>query len=173
VSTEAKEQSGMREPVFTETLQIAIVVRDLAAAMQTYVEDYGIGPWEIYEFNPDTVDQMVKDDRPAEYAMRIAVTMVGNVQWELIQPLDDDSIYAEFLATKGEGLHHVGVGGPRGYDDALGTLREKGNTVLQGGVYNGVTFAYLSTDRDLGVITEIFDFPAGLKQEPDAVYPPV
>ena len=102
----------MREPLFTETLQIAIVVRDLDAALRTYVHEYGIGPWEIYEFNPGNVDRMVKDDAPAEYAMRIAVTMVGSVQWELIQPLDDTSMYAEFLATKGEGLHHVGVGVP-------------------------------------------------------------
>ena len=30
--------------------------------------------------------------------MRLALTMVGTTQWELIQPLDDKSIYAEFLA---------------------------------------------------------------------------
>ena len=42
----------MREPLFTETLQIAIVVRDLEAALHTYVHEYGIGPWELYEFNP-------------------------------------------------------------------------------------------------------------------------
>jgi hypothetical protein len=41
----------MREPLFTETLQIAIVVRDLDAAVETYVRDFGIGPWDIYEFN--------------------------------------------------------------------------------------------------------------------------
>jgi hypothetical protein len=34
----------MRKPVFTETLQIAIVGRDLEAAMRTYVDDYWIGP---------------------------------------------------------------------------------------------------------------------------------
>lgn len=160
----------MREPVFTETKQIALVVRDLEATMRTYVHEYGIGPWEIYEFNPDTVTEMVKDDRPAEHAFRLAVTMVGNVQWELIQPLDDRSIYAEFLATKGEGLHHVAVGVPS-YGEALDTMRAKGRRALQGGVYNGVTFAYLSTDEDLGVVTEIFDWPPGRVQEPDAVYP--
>jgi hypothetical protein len=161
----------MPEPVFTETLQVALVVRDLDAALRTYVHEYGIGPWEIYEFNPSNVADMVKDDKPAEYAMRIAVTMVGHVQWEVIEPLDDRSMYAEFLAAHGEGLHHVGVGVPS-YDGALETLRGKGHSVLQGGLYNGVKFSYLSTDRDLGVITEIFDWPAGLKQEPDAVYPP-
>jgi len=156
--------------VFTETLQISIVVRDLEQAMRTYVEEYGIGPWEIYEFNPDTVAQMVKNDAPAESAWRIAVTMVGSVQWELIQPLDEGSIYAGFLASKGEGVHHVAVGG-KAYQEELDTMRAKGRRVLQGGTYNGVQFAYLSTDEDLGVITEIFDWPEGLVQEPDAVYP--
>jgi hypothetical protein len=44
--------------------------------------------------------------------------------------------------------------------------------VLLGGTYNGVTFSYLSTDRDLGVVTEIFDGAPGRDQQPDAVYPP-
>ena len=160
----------MREPVFTETMQIAFVVRDLDATMRTYVEEYGIGPWEIYEFNPDTVSGMTKDGEPAELAFRLALTTVGSVQWELIEPLDDRSIYAEFLAASGPGVHHVAVGVPN-YGEALDTLRSKGRRVLQGGVYNGVTFAYLSTDEDLGVVTEIFDGRPGAEQEPDAVYP--
>ena len=43
--------------------------------------------------------------------------------------------------------------------------------MLLGGVYNGVTFAYLSTDEDLKVVTEIFDWPEGLVQQPDSVIP--
>ena len=35
----------MREPLFTETLQISIVVRDLEETLRTYVEEYGIRPW--------------------------------------------------------------------------------------------------------------------------------
>ena len=115
----------MREPVFTETMQIALVVRDLEATMRTYVHEYGIGPWEIYEFNPETVTEMVKDGEPAEYAFRLAVTMVGSVQWELIEPLDDRSMYAEFLAEKGEGVHHVAVGAPD-YGEALDTIAGEG-----------------------------------------------
>jgi hypothetical protein len=48
----------MREPVFTETLQVAIVVRGLEAAMRTYVDAYGIGPWDIHEFNPGRVKDL-------------------------------------------------------------------------------------------------------------------
>ena len=160
----------MPEPVFTETLQIAMVVRDLDATMRTYVHEYGIGPWEIYEFNPDTVADMTKDGQPVATAFRLAVTMVGSVQWELIQPLDDESMYAEFLATKGEGLHHVAVATPD-YEGTRDALVAKGRRVLQSGLYNGVSFSYLSTDEDLGVITEIFNWPPGVEQKPDAVYP--
>jgi hypothetical protein len=28
--------------------------------------------------------------------------MVGQVMWELIEPLDDESVYARFLAEKGD-----------------------------------------------------------------------
>jgi methylmalonyl-CoA/ethylmalonyl-CoA epimerase len=161
----------MREPLFTETLQVSVVVRDLEAAMHSYVHDYGIGPWEIYEFNPDTVRGMQEDGQPVERAWRLALSRVGQVQWELIQPLDDASIYARFLAERGEGLHHVGVG-VSSYEGTIAELEGKGHNVVLGGEYNGVTFAYLSTDRDLGLITEIFDAPPGLEQKPDAVYPP-
>lgn len=160
----------MRDPVFSETMQISIVVRDLERTLRTYVEEYGIGPWEIYDFNPDTVSEMVVADRPGTYRFRIAVTMVGSVQWELVQPLDDEGVFADFLATKGEGVHHIAVGG-RDYAETLATLRANGHGVVQGGHYNGVTFAYVATGADLGVITEIFDWPDGLTQEPDAVYP--
>jgi len=161
----------MRNPVFTETMQISIVVRDLEATLATYVEEYGIGPWEIYEFNPETVSEMSRDDAPSVFRFRIAVTMVGSVQWELVQPLEDEGVFAEFLSEKGEGVHHVAVGG-RSYQETLEAMRAKGRRMLQGGRYNGVTFGYMSTGDDLGVITEIFDWPEGLTQEPDAVYPP-
>jgi methylmalonyl-CoA/ethylmalonyl-CoA epimerase len=113
---------------------------------------------------------MVRDGAPSDCAFRIAVTMIGSVQWELIEPLDGKSVFSDFLATKGEGVHHVAVG-VSSYGEALETMRGKGHQALQSGVYRGVTFSYLSTDEDLGVVTELFDWPPGLKQEPDAVYP--
>ena len=157
-------------PVFTETLQISVVVRDLEQAMRTYVEEYGIGPWDIYEFNPETVSEMRESGQSVERSWRLALANVGQVQWELIQPLDDASNYATFLATKGEGVHHIGVATPS-FEGTIAELEGKGHEVVLGGEYRGVRFAYLSTDRDLGVITEIFAAPPGLEQEPDAVYP--
>ena len=160
----------MRDPIFTDTIQIALVVRDIEATMRTYVNEYGIGPWEIYEFNADTVRDMRENGQAVERTWRLALAQVGQVQWELIQPLDEDSIYAEFLAAKGEGVHQVGVAVST-FSDTIDELAEKGRGVAFGGEYKGVNFAYLSTDKDLGVMTEIFAAPPGLEQTPDAVYP--
>ena len=157
--------------MFNETLQVSVVVRDLEGAMETYVRDYGIGPWAIYEFNPETVSGMHERGEPVAHSWRLALAQVGQAQWELVQPLDDDSVYAQFLATNVPGVHHVGVG-VRSYEGTISELAERGHDVLLGGEYNGINFAYLSTDRDLGVITEIFSGAPGEDQKPDAVYPP-
>jgi len=161
----------VREPVFSGTLQVSVVVPDLDEAMRTYVDDYGIGPWHVYEFNPANVQGMHEAGEPVERSWRLALTQVGDVQWELVQPVDGDSVYARFLAEHGPGVHHVGVSVPD-YQRTLDDLTGRGHDVLLGGTYNGVTFAYLSTDRDLGIVTEIFDGAPGKDQQPDAVYPP-
>jgi catechol 2,3-dioxygenase-like lactoylglutathione lyase family enzyme len=160
----------VREPVFSGTLQVSVVVPDLEAAMKTYVDEYGIGPWDVYEFNPGNVQGMHERGTPVERSWRLALAAVGELQWELVQPLDDGSVYARFLAEHGPGVHHVGVA-VADYRGTLDQLGARGHEVLLGGTYNGVTFAYLSTDRDLGVVTEIFDGAPGRNQEPDSVYP--
>jgi methylmalonyl-CoA/ethylmalonyl-CoA epimerase len=161
----------MREPLFTETLQVSIVVRDLDAAMRTYVREYGIGPWDVYEFNAGTVSDMRHRGEPVAWSWQLAIAQVGQVQWELVEPLDDESIYAQFLADHGPGVHHVGVG-VAGYDDTLAELAGRGQDVLLSGGYKGLTFAYLSTHDDLGAITEIFSGAPGEDQKPDRTYPP-
>jgi hypothetical protein len=120
--------------------------------MRTYVHEYGIGPWNVYEFNPGNVSDMRARGEPVAWSWRLAIAQVGHVQWELVEPLDGESIYAQFLADHGPGVHHVGVG-VASYDDTLAGLAARGQDVLLGGEYNGITFAYLSTDDDLGVIT--------------------
>ena len=160
----------MRKPLFTETLQVALIVRDLDAAMRTYFDEYGIGPWSVYEFDSDNVRDMRSRGEPVAWSWRLAVAQVGQVQWELVEPLDGDSIYAQFLSEHGPGLHHVGVA-VASYEDALAEAARRGQDVLLGGEYKGIDFAYLATDDDLGVITEIFSGAPGEDQQPDATYP--
>jgi methylmalonyl-CoA/ethylmalonyl-CoA epimerase len=140
----------MPEPAFTDTTQIGIVVRDLDATLRRYAEDYGIGPWDVREFHIGEAEAFRQYGRPSEGAWRLATTMVGRVQWELIQPLDGDSVYARFLAERGEGVHHIAVAA-RDFD---GTLAQ--GDVIYDGTFPFGRVAYLGTDHDLGVVIEVF-----------------
>jgi len=160
----------MREPVFTETMQIGIVVRDLEATMQRYVDDYGIGPWDIVEFHPEDAPDLHEHGKRVGRSWRLASTMIGRVQWELIEPLDDESVYARFLAEKGEGVHHIALA-PSNFDEAVAAQAERGNELVLSGTFSGYRVAYLATDRELGVIAEIFSPPADADATPDAISP--
>ena len=81
--------------------------------------------------------------------MRLANTYVGSVQLELIEPKDDKSIYAEFLREHGEGLHHVAFG-VNDYGKVIGWYEKKGEPILQGGRWNGLTYTYLDLRKDWG-----------------------
>jgi methylmalonyl-CoA/ethylmalonyl-CoA epimerase len=145
----------MHKPVFTETMQIGIVVRNLDAAIRRYIDDYGIGPWEFFEFNPESAKDLREYGKPVRRSWRLAVAKIGHVQWELIEPLDDGSIYARFLAEKGEGVHHIAVAASN-FDETLAIHTKRGNDAVLSGVFSGVKVAYLPTERDLGVLIEIF-----------------
>jgi hypothetical protein len=159
------------EPLFTDTLQVGIVVRDLDEAMRVYYHEFGIGPWEVYEMNSSCVEDMTMDEKRQDYAMRVALAMVGKLQWELIEPVGENNIYAQFLAERGEGLHHLGVA-TKDYHEAMKVLRAKGDKELAGGNFHGALFSYPATGQDLKFITEVFDFPEGFSLTPDYTYPP-
>ena len=157
----------MFDPAFTKAVQIGIVVRDLDATMRKYVDDYGIGPWQIFEFNPSNAQDLREHGRPAQRSWRLAVAMVGQMQWELIEPLDNESIYARFLAEKGGGVHHIAVAA-QCFDKMLAMEAKRGSKLVLSGEFEGVKVAYLDTERDLGVTLEIFSGTPDLEKKQDA-----
>jgi hypothetical protein len=64
------------------------------------------------------------------------------------------------LAEKGEGVHHLGVAAPS-FDETVAAQAERGNGVVLSGEFSGISVAYLATDRELGVVTEIFSGTPG------------
>jgi methylmalonyl-CoA/ethylmalonyl-CoA epimerase len=146
------------EPTFTETMQIGIVVPDLEAAIRTYRDIYGIGPWEVFEIGPENSKDARLYGQPVEWRGRAAITMVGHVMWELIQPVDANDLFGRFLAERGGGVHHIAVATPD-FRRALQQQAERGNQPILEGTFMGVEVDYLNTERDLGVILEVFSVP--------------
>jgi len=142
----------MPEPVFTETMQIGIVVRDLDATVRKYVEEYGIGPWEFFDVTPEVAPDLREYGKPIEGGTRNATAKVGHVWWELTEPMDDKSMFARFLEEKGGGVHHIAVKTPS-FEGAVAMQTEE---LPLSGSFTGVQVAYLPTQQDLGVLLEVF-----------------
>ena len=160
-----------KKPVFTNTLQIGVVVNDVDAVVRRFADDYGIGPWKIFVFSPDSVDDMIVDGKAQNYSMRIAMGNIGGVQFELIQPLDDISDYARFLREHGKGLHHIAFA-DNGYDETMKFFQGRGHEVLQGGNWLGAGYTYLDTRKDLGFRAEIYNWDPNFQwPEPEHTYP--
>jgi 4-hydroxyphenylpyruvate dioxygenase-like putative hemolysin len=161
------------KPLFTKILQIGHVVKNCDEAVKKWADDYGIGPWKIYEFNPNTVSDMIIRGKKEDYAMRLALCdNLGGVQYELIEPRDDKSLYAEFLKEHGEGVHHIAFD-TENYEETVKFYEDKGLPVFQGGTWGKMTYTYLDSQKDLGLVAEIYKLQPDFEwPEPVAVYPP-
>jgi catechol 2,3-dioxygenase-like lactoylglutathione lyase family enzyme len=72
------------------------------------------------------------------------MTYVGDMQLELISPVRGDSIYTEFLARSGAGLHHICFV-PDDFDAAIAQAEADGVPIVQrGSMADGLMeFAYV------------------------------
>src|SRR3712207_5768236 len=99
------EQRGLG---LTAIDQVAVVVRDLDRAMTRYWTELGVGPWHVYTYGPHRMPRMTYRGADRPYVMKLALAYVGPTMYELIESVEGPSIYEEFLARQGEGLHHLG-----------------------------------------------------------------
>lgn len=106
-----------------------------------------------------------------DYSMNVAFCSIGNVQFELIEPITD-SIYTKFYDRYGEGiLHHLKME-VQNYESALKFFKSKEIEVIMSGNHLGRKYSYLSTSRDIGFIAEIASAPTEFASpEPDYWYP--
>ncbi|MFC1947495.1 VOC family protein [Chloroflexota bacterium] len=84
--------------------QVGVVVKDVEKVVERLGE-LGIGPFDKMVLPPEREEYFREKRMYAEFDIR--GTRMGNVQLELIQPLEGDSPHKEFLETKGEGIQHV------------------------------------------------------------------
>ncbi|MFQ5967745.1 MAG: methylmalonyl-CoA epimerase [Acidimicrobiia bacterium] len=90
---------------------VAIAVENLDQAVSEYRRQYGVEP--LY--------REVVSDQGVEEAM----IPVGGSYVQLVQPLRADTPVGRFLASRGQGLHHVAFA-VASIDDALAHLRSEG-----------------------------------------------
>jgi hypothetical protein len=154
---------ALRAPGTAEVHQVGIVVADLDAAVAAHSElcDCTPADWRLDVFGRDSVDELTVRGAPAEFSMRLAF-YGASPELELIQPLEGPSIYAEWLAGQGGGLHHLAIA-VTSLDEATAAMERAGFATLQAG--RGFApdgrggFAYYDTAPALGYVLEAVELP--------------
>jgi len=130
--------------------QIGVVVEDIDRAIAFYESTFGLGPWDIREVGAPNVWDRGEEK---QIKARLAFATVGQVEIELIQILEGDSMHLDFLRKHGEGLHHLGFF-VKDFAAKLEQAKAMGFEVLQRDPF-GQAYAYLDTRQPGGIIFEL------------------
>ena len=127
---------------------VAIVVKSLDDALSTYRDLLGLQLETIMDIESDHV--------------RIAFLGVGESKIELVQPTDDTTGVARFLASKGEGFHHVCFE-VANLTEELTRLGIEGVELIDSAPRRGAEgpVAFLHPRACHGVLVELIEAPGG------------
>jgi catechol 2,3-dioxygenase-like lactoylglutathione lyase family enzyme len=155
--------------------QVAIIVPNLEEAVENYWKLFGIGDWHFYTYGQPLVKRMSYRGEPSEYTMRVALSYLGPMRIELIEMVEGDTVYAEFVQEHGYGVHHFGVL-VENMEEAIAEAEAAGLRMTMDGAGFGRDgdghYAYLDTEDRLGFTIELIERPEG-RMPPEKIYPPL
>jgi methylmalonyl-CoA/ethylmalonyl-CoA epimerase len=79
--------------MFRKIDHVAIAVRSLQSSCRIFADITGLGGWTVEEI--------------ASQGVRVAVLPIGESRIELLEAAGEYSPVAQFLARRGEGIHHI------------------------------------------------------------------
>ncbi len=141
---------------FTNAVQVGVVVADIEKSMRGLTDLFGIGPFRVVECPPPgREDRQFREGRPIRFRTRQAFADLGSVELELIQPVEGDTIWSEFLARRGPGIHHVRFNAEN-LEDVITSLRGAGVGITQegAGIREGTRWVNFDTEGRVGFTIE-------------------
>jgi methylmalonyl-CoA/ethylmalonyl-CoA epimerase len=156
-----------------DVAQICIIVPDIEKAVKTYWERFGVGPWHFYTYGKPLVRRMTRHGKSYNYKMKVALSYIGKMRIELIEPLEGDTVYTEFIEKHGYGVHHLGVLTDN-MSESLKMAKECGLEMTQDGAGFGPDddghYAYLDTEDLIGTTIELIERPKR-RNPPEKIFP--
>ena len=154
--------------------QVAIVVKDLDRTVEQWWTLFGLGPWHFYTYGKPLGQKMSYHGEPVEYEMRLALSYIGNLRVELIEPREGPTVYTDFVREHGYGVHHFGVL-VSNMQAAIKQAEDAGLVMTMDGSGFGLDgdghYAYLDTEERIGTTIELIERPKG-RLTPEKIYPP-
>lgn len=145
--------------------QVAFVVKNLDAGLEFFNRTMGVQRFLVIDDFGRKATATTYRGRPVEHNFKLALAYSGDTQIELIQHLEGETCYKEFLDRRGEGLHHLGffLDDDARYQGALDALGKAGYAVLMSGQFGNTRYTYFDTEAAIGSIMEIVYLDAGGK----------
>jgi catechol 2,3-dioxygenase-like lactoylglutathione lyase family enzyme len=141
----------------TGVVQIGIVVANAELAANRYRTLLGIDGWQVNHLDTAAgVGTVQSAGKPTDVKAKIVWTDLGGVELELIEPQDAGSEYAEFLATRGPGVHHIMLG-VADYGQSREHLASNGVQLLLEGQLQNTRFCLFDGSEELGMVLELAD----------------
>ncbi|MDP2920220.1 MAG: VOC family protein [Dehalococcoidia bacterium] len=129
----------------TNLAHLGIVVRDVEKTAELISSIWNIGTPEVFDYSPTNELVGGKPFAGKPFAMRVAFIKFGTIMVELLQPLDRNSLYYDFIKTKGEGIHHI-AWGVSNYDEMVAKFKKQGHKLLIEATYKGERWCYFDVN---------------------------
>jgi methylmalonyl-CoA/ethylmalonyl-CoA epimerase len=152
--------------------QVGILVPDVAVAVRTHLTLWPDIGWSLWSYSASLLTSLTYRNK----ALSDAAWKVGlndaTPQIELIEARAGPSVYEEWIAQRGYGLHHLGIV-VTSLEDAIEQMGRAGFGPIQAGHGFGLDgdggFAYFDTTRELGFLVEAIERPAR-RRDPVATF---
>lgn len=142
-----KLEHGVAE--LTNLSHVGVAVKDAEATAKLLSSTWNIGQPQVFDYWPKAAELIAGEP----FGVRLVFIKFGPLTFELLQPLDDKSIWSAFIAQKGEGIHHVAFG-VSNYDEMVETLQGQGHPLLVAAVFEGCRWCYFDTSPG-GIVVEL------------------
>jgi methylmalonyl-CoA/ethylmalonyl-CoA epimerase len=151
-------ETSLGKQIFNDFAQIGVVVRDIHQTMKVLTEVFGIGPWRVFNIPPEDHKDLPRFyyGKPTNYSSIQAFAELGPVELELIQPLEGESIFTDFLEKRGPGIHHIRFNIEH-MEPVVEHLKNHNIGVAQSGlgIRPGTEWANFDTERLIGFTIEV------------------
>ena len=134
---------------------VGVVYKDLSDVVEKLKILYGMPKIDIMDSNVP-VNTVIKELKKP-FKIRLGFASFGDTMIELFQPLDNNSIYSEFLEKNPEGgIHHFGIM-VKDIKEELKKWDSMGVKRIYSGTLPTNSFVYYDTKDMFGYVTEIMD----------------
>lgn len=141
-------------------IHVCVVVRDIYQVSKNLAEIFGIEEAPIRK-KGEKNNQDHRTIYQGKYSVDTewigAFYQMGTIEMELIQPIGSGpSVWKDYLDQHGEGIHHLGFR-VKDNKEAIELAKKRGLDVPQTGLFKNGSYAYISSEEQLGFILETID----------------